>query len=208
MSKVVSLNEVLKEIEGTIEKKDHGKIREKKQLNGSDKYKKLSNDYDADKQVRKKSSKLGFKKRSNYDRCKNSAIYSLAMREHSRLEIKNKLEKKDYVEGVDLERLLDELEENNYLNEERFVESFIRYRSGRGQGFIKISNELRQRGIKASMIQSAMEEAKVDWFQLAKEQREKKFGLKKPEDFKEKARQMRFLSGRGFDSEVIRSTVG
>ncbi len=202
MSKIVSLNEVLKEIEETTEKRAPRKKRGKKQSD-------VSNKYDLDTSTKKKkSSKLGFTKRDNQTRCKSSAIYSLAMREHSRLEIKNKLKKKDYVEGVDLEKLLDELEESNYLNEERFVESFIRYRSGRGQGFIKISNELRQRGIKASMIQSAMQEAEVDWFQLAKEQREKKFGLKKPEEFKEKARQMRFLLGRGFDSEVIRATVG
>jgi regulatory protein len=57
------------------------------------------------------------------------------------------------------------------------------------------------------MIQSAMQEAEIDWFQLAKEQREKKFGLKKPEDFKEKARQMRFLFGRGFETETIRQVI-
>jgi regulatory protein len=57
------------------------------------------------------------------------------------------------------------------------------------------------------MIQSAMQEAEIDWFQLAKEQREKKFGLKKPKDFKEKARQMRFLFGRGFETETIRQVL-
>jgi regulatory protein len=207
MSKIVSLNEVLKEIEATPEKRAPKKKKREKQLGASDKYK-TTNKYDRDRNTKKKkSSKLGFTKRDNHTRCKSSAIYSLAMREHSRLEIKNKLKKKDYVEGVDLEKLLDELEESNYLNEERFVESFIRYRSGRGQGFIKISNELRQRGIKASMIQSAMQEAEIDWFQLAKEQREKKFGLKKPKDFKEKARQMRFLFGRGFETETIRQVL-
>ena len=36
----------------------------------------------------------------------------------------------------------------------------------------------------------------------------KKFGEVLPQEFKEKARQMRFLSGRGFDGEVIRSVVG
>ena len=44
-------------------------------------------------------------------------------------------------------------------------------------------------------------------FQLAKKQREKKFGLQIPDDFKEKARQMRFLSGRGFDGDSIRQSL-
>ncbi len=152
-------------------------------------------------------SKLGFNKRDNQTRCMNSAIYSLAMREHSRKELFDKLKRKDFSENVDLEALLDELEENNYLNEERFVESFIRSRIARGQGSVKIRNDLRQRGISTSLINIAMQEARVDWFVLASEQRKKKFGKNKPVDFKEKARQMRFLSSRGFGAEVIRAVV-
>jgi len=152
-------------------------------------------------------SKLGFTKRDNYTRCKNSAIYSLAMREHSRRELYQKLQKKEYVEGVNVEQLLDELEQSNYLCEQRFTESFIRYRASRGQGSIKISSELNNRGIKKSMISGALETAEVDWYKLAQEQLEKKFGNSKAGDFKEKAKRMRFLSMRGFISDVIRSIV-
>ncbi len=152
--------------------------------------------------------KPGFSKRDNKTRCMNSAIYSLAMREHSRKELFDKLKRKDFSEGVDLDALLDELEENNYLNEERFVESFIRSRIARGQGELKIINDLRQRGIGASLINSAMQEANIDWFVLALGQREKKFGKNKPAEFKEKAKQMRFLSSRGFSAEIIRAVVG
>ena len=153
-------------------------------------------------------SKLGFSKRDNKSRCMNSAIYSLAMREHSRKELFDKLKRKDFSENVDLDALLDELEEKNYLNEERFVESYIRSRIARGQGAVKIINDLRQRGITTLLINNAMQEADVDWFVLASEQREKKFGENKPVDFKEKAKQMRFLSSRGFSAEVIRAVVG
>jgi len=130
------------------------------------------------------------------------------MREHSRQEIRNKLKRKEFAENVDLDALLDELEENNYLSDQRFTESFIRYRVLRGQGVIKIKNELRQRGVNASLINSVMQEANIDWFVLASEQREKKFSQDIPTDFKEKTKQMRFLSGRGFDPEVIRRVVG
>jgi regulatory protein len=152
-------------------------------------------------------SKLGFTKKDNYTRCKNSALYSLAMREHSRLEIYNKLNKKEYAEGVDLEALLDELEASNYLNEERFAESFVRYRISKGQGSIKISDELRQRGLNSFLIKKTIQEAEVDWFELAQQQRLKKFGEDKPADFKEKSRQMRFLSARGFSFDAIRHAV-
>ena len=152
-------------------------------------------------------SKLGFTKRDNYTRCKNSAIYSLAMREHSRKELHQKLQKKEYVEGVDIDQLLNELEKSNYLCEERFTESFIRYRVSRGQGSMKISSELNNRGITTLMISRALAVAEVDWFKIAKDQLEKKFGKSKSADYKEKAKRMRFLSMRGFTSDVIRSIV-
>ncbi len=150
---------------------------------------------------------LGFSKKDNYSRCKNSAIYSLAMREHSRQEILNKLKRKEFSKEVDLNKLLDELEGKDYLSDQRFAESFIRYQSGRGQGSLKISNELKKRGVNTTLINTSLHEADVDWYQLAKEQYTKKFGDEKPENFKEKAKQMRFLSGRGFDFEIIRWLV-
>ena len=211
MSKVIKLSEYIIENKVSTPKEtaasNKNKNKNKNKNIIQDENRNKQQNYTFEKKQKKKSRKLGFSKRDNYSRCKNSAIYSLAMREHSRLELKNKLTKKDYAENVDLDKLLDELEENNYLNEERFVESFIRYRSGRGQGINKISNELKQRGINNVQINIALQEAEIDWLQLAKEQREKKFGLQKPGDFKEKARQIRFLSGRGFDFDVIRASV-
>ena len=152
-------------------------------------------------------SKLGFSTKDNYTRCKNSAIYSLAMREHSRRELHNKLKTKEYVEGVDIDELLNELEEKDYLNEDRFTESYIRYRASRGFGSIKISSELQIRGIRQSQIHIALMEAEVDWYKLAEEQQEKKFGKTKSLDFKEKAKRMRFLSTRGFSNDVIRCVI-
>ena len=152
-------------------------------------------------------SKLGFTKKDNYTRCKNSAIYSLAMREHSRKELYNKLQKKEYVEGVDVEKLLDELEEKNYLNEQRFAESFLRYRSSKGQGSVKITSELYSRGINRNLIDQTFEKSEINWFNKAKEQLEKKFGKEKSIDFKEKCKRMRFLSSRGFSSEIVHSIV-
>lgn len=130
------------------------------------------------------------------------------MREHSRQEVFQKLSRKEYRTDVDLDALLDELEENNYLSNERFTESFIRYRVSRGQGSVKIINDLRMRGIKESLIILSLQEADIDWFVIATEQYEKKFGKTKAVDFREKAKKMRFLTGRGFASEIVRAVVG
>lgn len=152
-------------------------------------------------------SKLGFSPKDNYTRCKNSAIYSLAMREHSRKELHNKLQKKEYVDGVDICKLLNELEENNYLNETRFVESYIRHRTSKGFGPNKIRSELQKRGIDANQINIGFEEAENDWFQIGKELLQKKFGVSDSEDFKTKSKRMRFLSNKGFSNDVIKAVI-
>jgi len=139
----------------------------------------------------------------NNTRCYQSALGYLARREHSRLELMQKLSKKPFSAGVDLPSLCDDLEASNYLSDERFAEMFVRSRVARGQGEMKIRYELRQRGVKEYLIDAAVLEEGADWLLLAKEQREKRFGRKIPKDFKERARQSRFLAGRGFSGDII-----
>ena len=139
----------------------------------------------------------------NNTRCYQSALGYLARREHSRLELMQKLSKKPFSAGVDLPSLCDDLEASNYLSDERFAEMFVRSRVARGQGEMKIRYELRQRGVKEYLIDAAVLEEGADWLLLAKEQREKRFGREIPKDFKERARQSRFLAGRGFSGDII-----
>lgn len=147
--------------------------------------------------------KSGFTKQDNASHCLNSATYSLAMREHSRLELHNKLKNKPFSDGVDLDALLNKLEEDDYLNEDRFVESYIRMRSQKGYGPVKITNELKNKGISPQVISNFMNRSNVDWFELAKKQREKKFGFLIPKEYKDKAKQMRFLFNRGFSTDHL-----
>jgi regulatory protein len=139
----------------------------------------------------------------NYSRCYQIAIGLLARREHSRLELLNKLSRKPFAKDVDLFSLCDSLEESNYLSDKRFAEMFVRSRISGGKGEMKIRVELRQRGVKDCLVDSTLLEVDVDWVELAKAQREKRFGLAQPKDFKERARQSRFLASRGFSSEII-----
>ena len=143
----------------------------------------------------------------NDTRCYQSAIGLLARREHSRFELINKLRKKPFSEQVDLGALCDKLEGLNYLSNVRFAEMLVRSRISRGQGEVKIRYELRQRGVSNTLIDMALLDAEVDWLLLAKQQREKRFGVQRPKDFKERARQSRFLMGRGFSNDIIYSLL-
>jgi len=151
----------------------------------------------------KQAKKTGWSQQSNQSRCLKSAITLLARREHSRHELVNKLQQKQMTEGVDLDALMDQLEQSNYLSDQRFAEMFARSRIQRGQGPQKIQYELNQRGIDATLIAETMQSASVDWFILAQQQRQKRFGLPLPDNYKEQARQSRFLAGRGFFSHTI-----
>ena len=146
----------------------------------------------------------GHKKEIDNDmRCYQSAIGYLARREHSRLELINKLRNKPFSEDVNLHSLCDTLEASNYLSDKRFAEMFVRSRVSRGQGEMKIRYELRQRGVKECLIDAGLQEEGADWLLLAREQREKCFGREIPKEFKERARQSRFLVGRGFSGDII-----
>ena len=46
-------------------------------------------------------------------------------------------------------------------------------------------------------------DTEYDWALIVQGVREKKFGQELPNDYKDKAKQSRFLYGRGFDTELI-----
>ena len=137
---------------------------------------------------------------------KNQALGLLARREHSRRELADKLRRKtDNPEQ--LETLLHQLQQQGLQSDERFAESFIRARFARGQGPIRIQQELRQKGVPAETVTEAMESQQLDWFEAAKNTRDRRFGLAAPQDRKEYARQMRFLLYRGYSGDQAQEAL-
>ena len=138
--------------------------------------------------------------------CRRRALDILARREHSRLELERKLLQRSFVPEI-VEEVLDRLQTDGLLDEGRFLDSFIRTRIGKGQGPARIQAELGQRGIDRSRVQAWLREAEFNWPSLAAGVREKRFGPDRPESFKERVRQARFLEYRGFDSEQINAAL-
>src|SRR5690606_23281530 len=89
----------------------------------------------------------------------------------------------------------------------RFIESFINARAARGKGPVRIRAELLERGVASDAAAAALREAAHDWFAVAARTRAKRFGADAPADFKERARQARFLQYRGFDSAQISAAL-
>lgn len=134
------------------------------------------------------------------------ALRLLVRREHSEREMRSKLE----IRGTDaavIETVLAQLVDEGYLSNARFAEVFVRSRYERGAGPLRIRAELRERGVDDVLVETAFRELAADWFEAARQQRYKRFGASLPQDFRERARQMRFLQQRGFSGEQTRAAL-
>lgn len=101
--------------------------------------------------------------------------------------------------SADVEPVLNWLTELNFLNDHRFVEAYIRYGIGRGHGLMRIRQDLQRKGIEKTLLADALDSLETDWFELAADLRQRRFGASPPKsEQKERARQMRFLQYRGF----------
>ena len=135
---------------------------------------------------------------------RKKAMDFLARREYGQTELIHKLADKGFDRDV-AAGAITQLTAEGLQSDERFTESFVQSRINQGKGPVRIRLDLGQKGISDSTIEIALEEADQDWRALAREQRVKKFGLDLPPDFKEKARQMRFLQYRGFEQDHIQA---
>ncbi len=136
-------------------------------------------------------------------RLTNRAMMILALREHSISELKRKLSQKLPDCAEQITSTLTELEQSGWLSEVRFVEASIRKAVSAGHGEMRLKLTLKQHGIAADMVTELLQLAEIDWFSVAKQAREKRFGIELPQDRQEMAQQVRFLSYRGFDSDMI-----
>ncbi|RBP79958.1 regulatory protein RecX [Marinomonas rhizomae] len=133
----------------------------------------------------------------------DQALSLLSHREHSKKELSTKLKIRGHGEE-EIESIIERLEEMNYLNDARFAEIFVRGRINKPLGANRIRQELIQKGISSELAKTTILEAGVDWFELAKQLKKRRFGEAPSMDFKEKAKQSRYLQYRGFDFEQIK----
>ena len=132
---------------------------------------------------------------------KARALRLLSTREHSRVDLRRKLER--YAEeGDDVEALLDFLEKNNWLSDPRFSESLVHRRSAR-YGNSRILAELQSHGISGEALQEAKAGLVEDETARCVDVWQRKFGEVAP-DAEGRSKQMRFLMQRGFSQKAIR----
>jgi regulatory protein len=135
---------------------------------------------------------------------KARALRFLSMREHSRLELGRKLSK--YAEeGDDVGALLDFLEKNNWLSQERFSESLI-HRRGARYGNSRIVAELQSHGVNGEALRELKSGLADTEVERACEVWRRKFG-EVAADAEGRSKQMRFLMQRGFSQKAVRAAM-
>jgi len=147
---------------------------------------------------------------------KGRALMWLSQREHSRSELRRKLLARLRAEAAagagpldasdaaaQVDALLDWLEVNLYLSEARFAESRVHARAARF-GTLRIAQELSRHGV--ALEGEALQQLRDSELPRARAVWARKFGVPAGSPA-ERAKQMRFLAGRGFSGDVIRRVV-
>lgn len=155
---------------------------------------------------------------------KGRALQWLAQREHSRAEMQRKLlpharalvaqaqagASEGSVEASEpgevlarVTEVLDWLEANHYLSQQRFAESRIHVRAAR-HGNLRIQQELAQHGI--ALDAESAQALKSSEFERAREVWGRKFTVPAA-DAAGRAKQARFLTSRGFSAETVRRVL-
>ena len=138
---------------------------------------------------------------------RKKAMDFLARREYGHVELVKKLIDKGFHRDA-AEEAVAELAAEGLQSDARFAGNFVQSRINQGKGPVRIRLDLGQRGLSDAVVEVAIEDADANWYDLAREIRVKKFGRVVPADFKEKARQMRFLQYRGFEQDHIQAAFG
>lgn len=135
---------------------------------------------------------------------KGRALKYLAAREHSRVELTRKLA--PHAESPEqVAQVLDELEAKGLLSAQRFADSVLHRKAARF-GAARVQAELTQHQLPDDIARSAVQSLRETEFERAHALWLRRFG-QPPSDVQDKARQMRFLAGRGFSGEVVRRVV-
>ena len=136
-----------------------------------------------------------------------AAIRLLSKREHSALELRNKLAARNWgdeeITPEDIDAQILDLQQQGLQSDERYAESYTHMRYNKGYGPLRIDNELRERGVSESIRRQCIEELQPQWESLMRQVREKKFGQSIPDEYADRAKQMRYLQYRGFAGEKI-----
>ena len=138
----------------------------------------------------------------------NSACRMLGIREHSEKQLRIKLTNKGY-DKDDINTAIKFLYEENWLSNERFCESFVRSKKNKGQGRVRVEQELAQHGVTRDIINKTIDNDENDWQDICNQVLAKKIATysldcNKKINIESKMKLERFMRYRGFETSEIK----
>ena len=128
------------------------------------------------------------------------ALRHLARREHTRHELTLKLAPHAESEA-EIAGILDDFTQRGWLSEQRAAEQMVHARRSR-YGMARIRRDLEAKGVDAEVVSTTMAALKEGELEAARAVWRRKFRVA-PADAAGRAKQARFLLGRGFSTEII-----
>lgn len=129
------------------------------------------------------------------------ALRHLARREYTRHELTLKLA--PYAESAEeIAQVLDDFTQRGWLSEQRAAEQMVHARRSR-YGMARIRRDLEAKGVAAEVVGTAVAALRDGELDAARAVWRRKFKALPPANAAERAKQARFLLGRGFSTEVI-----
>ncbi|MEZ8029881.1 regulatory protein RecX [Enterovibrio norvegicus] len=137
---------------------------------------------------------------------REKAVGLLARRDHSELELRQKLAQKQYP-PEDIDTAIEHCFYHGWIDDKRFAESMLRQGVLKGHGWQRICFDAKRKGISTPLLETAQENQQHDWYALAKELAVRRFGdydgVLPEADFKQRSKWMRYLQSRGFNFDQI-----
>lgn len=133
-----------------------------------------------------------------------------AAREYCVSDIRAKLDRRG-IESIDKEKIIDSLIKNRFIDEKRYAKAFVndKFRYN-GWGRVKISMQLRLKGISQDVIDKALET--IDSEEYSEKLRQmlasKGRSVKAANLFEQRAKLTRFALSRGFEIDLIYTILG
>lgn len=131
------------------------------------------------------------------------ALWLLARREHSVLELHHKLVRRGF-ESTQVTPVLEQLVTEDLLNDARYAEVYAHSRVDKGYGPLRIERELRERGVSEEIVSATLKHLNGVWMEKLTALHRKRFAAVSSDYIAEQARQIRFLRQRGYTLEQIR----
>ncbi|TQI72163.1 regulatory protein [Gramella sp. Hel_I_59] len=136
-------------------------------------------------------------------------MHFCAYRDRSQKEVEDKLNEMHMIDAAK-EKIIIELMQEGFLNEERFARSFVRGKFRiKKWGRIKITQELKKRGISSPIIKMGLTEIKESdyrstLFELAEKKLEK---INEPNEYKRKGKLADHLMRKGYESSLVFDSI-